>query len=67
MNGLIRVKIISVFFCFGIAIIFLPGCSTSKKYSGFTTVRKYQKNIPFVFKNNITLSAPDLSNDEKVT
>ena len=29
------------------------------------TVRKYQKNIPFVFKNNIHLSASDADKDEK--
>jgi outer membrane protein insertion porin family len=68
MNGTIRIKIIPVFFYFGTAILFLSGCATSKtKYSGFTTIRKYQKNIPFVFKNNITLIAPELNNDDKVT
>jgi hypothetical protein len=66
MNGLIRSKLFLALFGFIIAFIFLTGCSTSKKYSGFTTVRKYQKNIPFVFKNNITLTAPDLSKDEKI-
>lgn len=65
MNGIIRSKIFPVFFIVGIALIFLSGCATSKKYSGFTFVRKYQKNIPFVFKNNITLTAPDLSKDDK--
>ena len=66
MNGIIRSKIFPAFFVAGIALIFLSGCATSKKqYSGFTTVRKYQKNIPFVFKNNITLTAPDLSSDDK--
>ena len=67
MNGIICGKKFPDFFIFYIVFIFLTGCGTSKKYSGFTTVRKYQKNIPFVFKNNITLKAPDLSNDEKVT
>ena len=67
MNGIICGKKFPGFFIFYIVFIFLTGCGTSKKYSGFTTVRKYQKNIPFVFKNNITLTAPDLSNDEKVT
>jgi outer membrane protein insertion porin family len=68
MNGIIRIKIFPVFFCFGLALLLLQGCVTSKKkYSGFITVRKYQKNIPFVFKNNITLTAPDLSKDDKVT
>ena len=48
--------------------MFFSGCVTSKKkYSGFTTVRKYQKNKPFIYKNNITLTAPDLSKDDKVT
>ena len=67
MNGRIRIKIFSAFFYFTIIIIFLSGCATSKKYSGFTTVSKYQKNIPFVFKNNITLTAPDLSRDDKAS
>jgi outer membrane protein insertion porin family len=66
MNGIICGKKFPAFFIFYIIFIFLTGCGTSKKYSGFTTVRKYQKNIPFVFKINITLKAPDLSNDEKV-
>ncbi|MEO8412763.1 MAG: BamA/TamA family outer membrane protein [Ginsengibacter sp.] len=66
MNGIIRSNIFPVFFIAGITLLFLPGCTTSKKYSGFTFVRKYQKNIPFVFKNNISLTAPDLSSDEKV-
>jgi outer membrane protein insertion porin family len=65
MNGIICGKKFPGFFIFYIVFIFLTGCGTSKKYSGFTTVRKYQKNIPFVFKNNITLKAPDLNNDEK--
>lgn len=57
MNGIIRIKISPAFFYSGIAILFFSGC---------TTVRKYQKNIPFIFKNNITLVAPDLSKDAKV-
>ncbi|MGH2647064.1 MAG: hypothetical protein ACRDE8_05825, partial [Ginsengibacter sp.] len=66
MNGTIRIKLIPAIFYFGIAILFLSGCATSKKkYSGFTTVHKYQKNIPFVYKNNITLVAPDLNRDDK--
>jgi len=48
-----------------LALVFLSGCSSSKKYSGFTFVRKYQKNIPFVFKNNIRLKAAGVSKDEK--
>ncbi len=66
MNGRIRCKIFCSLIGFSIALIFLSGCGTSKKYSGFTFIRKYQKNIPFVFKNNISLNAPDLSSDEKV-
>jgi len=66
MNGMIRIKIFPAFFSLCIALIFLSGCATSKKnYSGFTTVRKYQKNKPFFFKNNITLTAPDLNKDDK--
>ncbi|MEP6951972.1 MAG: BamA/TamA family outer membrane protein [Ginsengibacter sp.] len=67
MNGIICGKKLLFFCIVYIIFIFLNGCGTSKKYSGFTTVRKYQKNIPFVYKNNITLNAPDLSKDEKVT
>jgi outer membrane protein insertion porin family len=67
MNGMIRIKIFPAFFLINIALIFLSGCASSKKYSGFTFVRKYQKNIPFVFKNNISLTAPGLSSDDKVT
>jgi outer membrane protein insertion porin family len=66
MNGIIYGKQFPAF-PFYIVLIFLTACGTSKKYSGFTTVRKYQKNIPFVFKNNITLKAPDLSSNEKVS
>ena len=58
MIGIIRIKMISVFFYSVMAVLFLSGC---------LTVRKYQKNIPFVFKNNIKLVAPDLSNSEKIT
>ena len=49
------------------AIFILPGCSTSRKYSGFTFVRKYQKNVPFVFKNNIDLHAEGATSDEEIT
>lgn len=45
-------------------LIFLSSCATSNKYSGITIVRKYQKNIPFVFKNNISLNAEMTSKDE---
>jgi len=65
MNGIIRSKIFPAFIT-GIALFFLSGCATTTKYSGFTSIRKYQKNIPFVFKNNIKLTAGDLSNDEKI-
>lgn len=47
------------------AILLFSGCATSKKYSGFTFVRKYPKDTPFIFKNNITLKAKDAGNDEK--
>ncbi len=67
MTGLTGTKIIFSLLAFSIAVVLLSGCATSKKYSGFTFVRKYQKNIPFVFKNNITLNAPDLSSDEEVS
>ncbi len=67
MNGIIPRKNFSAFLVFIIALLFLAGCSSSKKYSGFTFVRKYQKNIPFVFKNNISLNANDISSDERVT
>jgi hypothetical protein len=40
---------------FSVAI--LPGC---------VIVQKYQKNVPFVFKNNINLKAENTSKDEKV-
>ena len=67
MTGIICGKKFPAFFIIYIVLIFLTGCATSKKYSWFTTVRKYQKNIPFVFKNNITLKAPDLRSDERVS
>ncbi|MEO8764576.1 MAG: BamA/TamA family outer membrane protein [Ginsengibacter sp.] len=66
MNGIICGKKFRVLLIFSIVFILVNGCGTSKKYSGFTTIRKYQKNIPFVYKNNIALKAPDLSSDEKV-
>lgn len=50
-----------------VALVFLSGCVSSRTgYSGITTVRKYQKNIPFIFKNNIDLSAEGASKDEQV-
>ena len=66
MNGIILPIKFPSFFISIIVFAFISGCSTSKKYSGFTFVRKYQKNIPFIFKNNISLTANDVSNDEKV-
>lgn len=47
-----------------LAVIFLCSCAATKEYSGFTFVRKYQKNVPFVFKNNISLHAESTSKDE---
>lgn len=46
------------------AVIFLSSCASSKKYSGITSVRKYQKNVPFIFKNNISLQIEMASKDE---
>jgi hypothetical protein len=67
MKGIIPGKIPASLFFLVIALIFLSGCITTKtKYSGITTVRKYQKNVPFIFKNNISLSATGASKDEKV-
>ena len=66
MNGLISRKNFPGFLVLTVALSILSGCATSTKYSGFTFVRKYQKNIPFVFKNNISLNANDISSDEKV-
>lgn len=40
-----------------LSITLLPGC---------VIVQKYQKNVPFVFKNNIKLQAESVSKDEKV-
>lgn len=47
-----------------IAVILLGSCATTKEYSGLTFVRKYQKNVPFVFKNNISLIAEQAGKDE---
>ena len=65
MNGIIPPIKFSSFVVL-IVVALTSGCSSSKKYSGFTFVRKYQKNIPFVFKNNISLNANDVSSDERV-
>src|ERR1035437_1622154 len=35
-------------------------------FSGCTIVRKYQKNKPFVYNNNINLNIDDVTPDEKV-
>ncbi len=40
-----------------LSVTLLPGC---------VIVQKYQKNVPFVFKNNIKLQAESVSKDEKV-
>ena len=66
MNGIIPPIKFSSFVVLIIVVALTSGCSSSKKYSGFTFVRKYQKNIPFVFKNNISLTANDVSSDERV-
>lgn len=55
-----------LFFIISVFLI-LPGCfSTRTSYSGITTVRKYQKNIPFVFKNNIDLISEGANKDEDI-
>lgn len=60
-------KLIYVFLIGFLGWVILPGClSTRTSYSGITTVRKYQKNVPFVFKNNIDLEVEGASKDEKV-
>jgi len=56
MKGINSVTISVLFFSM-VFIIFLSGC---------TIVQKYQKNVPFTFKNNINLKAPDVTKDEKV-
>jgi outer membrane protein insertion porin family len=67
MKGIMPSKIPVLLFSVLMALIFLSGCVTTKtKYSGITTIRKYQKNIPFVFKNNISLTASGAGKDEKV-
>jgi len=48
------------------ALLLLSGCASSKKYSGFTFVQKYQKDVPFVFKNNISVTAGQANKDEQV-
>lgn len=46
-----------------IAVLF-SSCASPKRYSGFTFVRNYQKDTPFIFKNNIRLMAEKASKDE---
>lgn len=48
------------------AIALFSSCASTKKYSGFTFVRKYQKNVPFIYKNNISLEALQATKDELV-
>ncbi len=66
MNGIILPIKFSSFLVLIIAFVLTSGCSGPKKYSGFTFIRKYQKNSPFIFKNNISLTADNISSDEKV-
>jgi len=57
MKWINSVKISALYFLLILfATIFLPGCYI---------VQKYQKNTPFVFKNNITLNADQTSKDEQ--
>lgn len=56
MKWINSVKKSLVFFLCIFAFVFFPGC---------VIVQKYQKNVPFLFKNNINLKA-DASSDEKV-
>lgn len=58
MKGINSATLSVLFFLsilFSLAV--LPGC---------IIVQKYQKNVPFVFKNNISLKADNVSKDEKV-
>jgi outer membrane protein insertion porin family len=67
MKGIISGKKNLPLFFVLISLVFLSGCITTKThYSGITIIRKYQKNVPFVFKNNISLEAESASKDEKV-
>ena len=50
-------KIFNTYLFFFMAVIVFTGC---------TTVRKYQKNKPFVYSNNINLNINDVTPDEKV-
>lgn len=66
MKYFARGKIFTVIGLAFVVSILASSCSSSKRYSGFTSIRKYQKNIPFVFKNNINLQAQDVTSDENV-
>lgn len=66
MNGINPGEKYLGFCVFSFVLLVFSGCATTNKYSGFTSVRKYPKNVPFVFKNNINLNADDVSNDEQV-
>jgi outer membrane protein insertion porin family len=48
-------------------LFFLNVFFTILFFSGCTIVQKYQKNVPFIFKNNIKLKANGVSKDEKVS
>lgn len=48
------------------AIILFSSCASTKKYSGLTFVSKYQKNVPFIYKNNISLEVQQATKDEIV-
>jgi hypothetical protein len=59
MKWINSVKISALFFLSILfVIIFLPGCYV---------IQKYQKNVPFVFKNNISLKAEKASKDEQAS
>ncbi len=45
-------------------IALFSSCSSTKEYSGFTSVKKFRKNIPFIYKNNISLEAEGVGKDE---
>ncbi|MDQ2718543.1 MAG: BamA/TamA family outer membrane protein [Bacteroidota bacterium] len=67
MKGIIRGHISVPSFIILISLLFFSGCVTTKTtYSGITSIRKYPKDIPFVFKNNISLSTTGAGKDEKV-
>jgi len=50
-----------------VSVLFLMGILFSLTVlQGCIVVQKYQKNVPFAFKNNIKVSADNVSKDEKV-